>query len=274
MRLAILLILAAAALPAADTSPEGLRQLVRQCLVNLDKTDAQMRGYEYTIHEDSKEYEGHAAAKTRSVVMRRGYIDGLPVNRVLARNGTALTPAEQQKNEEELKASVATRKAETPEQREKQAAERRKRNAERESWYKEAPEALDYKLAGEDTLDGRKMLIVAFSPHPGYHPKNLWSRVLEKMTGKIWVDPEESEIARAEAGLSGDVTIGWGLVARINQGSHFTLTRSRAAPHVWLTGKQTASYSARIVFKTIRGESTTEFSDFAPRRDQEARAAR
>lgn len=267
MRAAILLFVAAAALPAADTSPEGLRLLVHQCLVNLDKTDGAMRGYEYTIHEDSKEYEGHSAPKTRSVVMRHGYMEGFPVNHVLSRNGAALTPAERQKNEEELKASVTARKAETPEQREKQAAERRKRSAERETWYKEAPEALDYKLAGEETIAGRKLLIVSFAPHPGYRPKNLYSRVLQKMTGKIWVDPDEAEIARAEAGLSGDVTIGWGLVARIGQGSHFVLVRIRPAAHVWVTQKQTANYAARFVFKSVRGESTTEFSDFVPRTD-------
>jgi hypothetical protein len=92
--------------------------------------------------------------------------------------------------------------------------------------------------------------------------------VLEKMSGKIWIDPEEAELARADAALSGDVTIGWGLVGRINQGSHFLLERSHAASHVWLTQKQAAGYSARIIFKTVRGESTETYSEFTPRKDQ------
>jgi hypothetical protein len=260
---------AAAVMPAADTGPEGLRQLVRESIVNFERTDEHMRGYEFIFRDESKEFDSHGAAKTHSVVMRRGYIEGIPVNHILSRNGTPLTPEEYQRHEDDLKKTVEARKALTPEQREKQTAERRKRNADQESWFKEAPEALDYRVAGEETVEGRKILVVAFSPHPGYRAKNLWARVLEKMSGKIWLDPEEAEIARADAALSGDVTIGWGLVGRINQGTRFLLERNRAAPRIWLTQKQVSQYSARLLlFKSIRGESTTEFSEFVPRTDR------
>lgn len=262
------LLLAGGGLWAADTSPEGLRKLVRESLANLEKTDQTMRAYEFTQHSDSKEFDSHGTRTTRDVVMRRGYIDGFPVNHIVSRNGTPLTPEEYQKHEDDLKKMVEARKAQTPEQRAKQSAERRKRTADQENWFKEAPEALDFRLAGEETIDERKVLLVAFSPHPGYRAKNIWARVLEKMSGKIWIDPDEAEIARADAGLSGDVTIGWGLVARLNQGSRFTLERKRAAPRVWLTQKQFANYSARFIFKTIRGESTEEYSEFAPRKDR------
>ena len=276
MRSCILLFLAAAALPAfaADTSPEGLRKFVRESLVNFEKTDQNMRGYEFLMRDDSREFDSHGTAKTHSVVMRRGYLEGFPVNHILSRNGNPLTEAEYQQHEEDLKKSVAARKGESPEQRAKATAERRKRNAEQESWFKEAPEALDYRLESQQTVEGRSILVVAFSPHPGYHAHNLWARVLEKMSGKIWLDAEEAEILRADAALSGDVTIGWGLVGRINQGTRFELERTRAAPRVWLTQKQVSSYSARILFKTIRGESTLAFSEFAPRKDQPATASR
>ncbi|HKE27173.1 MAG TPA: hypothetical protein VKB88_32685 [Bryobacteraceae bacterium] len=247
-----------------------MRKLVRESLLNFEKTDQSMRGYEFTVRSNSREFDSHGVKTTRNVVMRREYIDGFAVNHILSRNGVALTPEEYRRHEDDLQKMVAARKAQTPEQRAKQAAERRKRSADQENWFKEAPEALDYHLAGDETIDGRKVIVVAFSPHPGYHASNIWSRVLEKMSGKIWIDPEEGEIARAEAALAGDVTIGWGLVARINQGSRFVLERRRASPRVWLTQKQLASYSARIVFKTIRGESTEEYSEFAPRKEQAA----
>jgi len=245
---------------------------VRESLANFEKTDQSMRGFEFTVHSGSKEFDSHGVRTTRDAVMRRGYIDGIAVNHILSRNGAPLTPEEYQKHEDDLKKMVATRHAQTPEQRARQATERRKRNADQENWFKEAPEALDYRVAGEETIGDRKVLVVAFSPHPGYHAKNIWARVLEKMSGKMWLDAEEAEIARADASLAGDVTIGWGLVAKINQGSRFVLERNRAAAHVWLTQKQFAGYSARIVFKTIRGESTEEYSEFAPRKDQPAPA--
>jgi hypothetical protein len=192
---------------------------------------------------------------------------------VISRDGNPLTKEESEKQEADLSNRVDAQKAMAPEQRERRAAERRKRNADQESWYKEAPEALDFTLAGEEIVEGRKALVITFSPHPGYHAKNIWGRVLEKMSGKMWMDAEENELVRADAALTADVTIGWGLVGRINQGSHFEVERFRMAPHVWLSRKQVDNYSARVVFTTIRGAETAEYSEFTPRKDQTQAAA-
>jgi len=76
---------------------------------------------------------------------------------------------------------LAKLKARSPEQ-----GRKGRNNA--DDWYKEAPEALDFKLDGEQTIDGRATFVIEFSPHSDYHPSNIWARVLLKMSGKVWVD--------------------------------------------------------------------------------------
>jgi hypothetical protein len=58
-------------------------------------------------------------------------MDGFPVNHILSRNGVPLTPEEYQQHEDDLKKMAAARQAQTPEQRAKLAAARRKRGATR-----------------------------------------------------------------------------------------------------------------------------------------------
>jgi hypothetical protein len=264
MRRAFLLFLVVAAASAADTSPDGLRQLIREALPNLEKTDRSMQGYEFLIARENTEFDSKGPLKKHTQVVRHGYIEGFGVNHLISRDGVAVTPAEYQKHEDDIQKSIAARKAQQANQAKNKPPARGNNDA--DTWFHEAPLALDFRVAGEEVLGGRKTLVIAFSPHAGYRPINVWARVLEKMSGKIWIDPEESEIAKAEAGLFGDVTIGWGIVGRINQGSHFYIERIRLAPHVWVTQKETNAYSARLLFKTLRGEETASYSEFASRK--------
>jgi hypothetical protein len=153
---------------------------------------------------------------------------------------------------------LAKLKARSPEQ-----GRKGRNNA--DDWYKEAPEALDFKLDGEQTIDGRATFVIEFSPHSDYHPSNIWARVLLKMSGKVWVDAEETELVKADARIFDDVTIGWGLVGRVDQGTHFSMDRTRVAPRTWLPRRESNHYSARLLLKTVRGDETVEFANYARR---------
>jgi hypothetical protein len=262
MRAVLIFVLAAAVSFAADTSPEGLRRLMRETVANLRKTNDQVKNYTFLLNSSNKEYDGHGGAKTREVTLRREFVDGVPVNHVLVRDGQPVPEPERQKNEEAALKRVAELKAMTREQRAHEDEQARKRLAEQDVWVGEFPEALDYKVAGEEKLSGRTALVLDCSPHPGYRPRNLRARLFEKLSGKVWVDPEESEIVKADVRISGDVGIAWGLVGRINQGTSFFLERTRVAPRVWLPSKQSANYSVRLLLKNLHGEQSSEYSDY------------
>jgi len=261
-RVALILLLAVTASSAADTSSDGLRRLMRETLANLRKGDDQLKNYTFVLNSSNKEYDGHGGAKTREVTLRREFVDGVPVNHVLVRDGQPVPESERQKNEEAALRRVTELKSMTPEQRARQDEQGRKRRAEQDLWVSEFPDALDYKFAGEEKLSGRTVLVVACSPHPGYHHHSLRARLFEKLAGKVWIDPEESEIMRADVRISGDVTVVWGLAGRINQGTSFFLERTRVAPRVWLPSKQSANYSVRLLFKNLHGEQSAEYSDY------------
>ena len=265
MRHVLLLLLAASVCLGADTTPEGLRKLVRGCLVNLQGSGEKIKSFTYRMTVEDKELDPHGAARTRSRVVSRSYDGDITVSRLLSRDGVPLSEAERRQNEEQIQKRLAELKARSPEQRAKDAEQRRKGRNSQAEWYKEAPEALDFKLDGQETIDGRASFVVEFSPHPGYRPANIWARVFLKMSGKVWIDAEETELVKADALIFDDVTIGWGLVGRIDKGTGFSMDRTRVAPLTWLPRTEQNHYSARLLLKTIRGDERVEYAEYVRR---------
>jgi hypothetical protein len=197
------------------------------------------------------------------------------VFRLIERDGQVISGEERRQNEESIAARVAELKAMTPEQRRKDEEENRRRTAENTSWLKEVPDALEYTLAGEETIHGRPAWILACEPRHGYRAKNLRARVFEKMRGRIWIDQEERELVRADVEMFDSVSVGWGVLGRIEKGTKFFLQRSRVGEGVWLPQAQTIRLSARmLLFKTLRSETTTRYSDYRHRSELEPVASR
>jgi hypothetical protein len=160
-----------------------------------------------------------------------------------------------------------------PAERTSQREERRRNQREEAAWLREIPDALEFRLAGEETIGGRPVLVVECSPRPGYRARNQRARLFEKSRGRLWIDKAESQLVRGEAEVFETVGIGWGVLAKIEKGTKFHLQRVRVADDVWLPEVQTVRFAARLLLvKNARHEFTTRYSDFR-RRDPAPAAA-
>jgi hypothetical protein len=78
------------------------------------------------------------------------------------------------------------------------------------------------------------------------------------MAGTIWVDEEESEVARLKVGLTEAISLGWfGMVGSLKQ-CDFSLENQRVGEGVWLKAKQTILIAGRKVVSAMRYRSTEE----------------
>jgi hypothetical protein len=93
-RVALPLLAAASACLAADTTPEGLRKLVRESLVNIQKTNRNMKSYTCQMTVEDKVTDAHGAARARSRVFSRSYDGDIAISRLLSRDGVPLSEAE------------------------------------------------------------------------------------------------------------------------------------------------------------------------------------
>lgn len=127
---------------------------------------------------------------------------------------------------------------------------------------------------GEELMNGRPTLKFAMSPRPGYKAKSMQARLFEKMRGTMWIDKADGEMARAEAEIFDTATVGFGVLGRIEKGTHFAISRRKVTQDLWLSEMQQFKVDARIMLvKTMRQESTVRYSEFQHRSVLEAKSA-
>jgi hypothetical protein len=132
----------------------------------------------------------------------------------------------------------------------------------RDSWWKEFPEALEFRKVGEESVNGRPALVLSFSPRPGYKPKDLRARFAAKLRGKVWIDQSDTEFVRADAEVFEPVSIGWGVVGKVDKGARMTLERHKTADGAWVPDSQMTRFIARLLVKTWGQEQTTRYAEY------------
>lgn len=226
--------------------PGDLRQLVRDSLRFVGDKNAD--SLEYSWRSERKQLDSSGkVTETTTLVGETVYVDDVPVRRVIERDGERLTPDEAREQEEKIRKAVAKAKA-----------ERNKRGNEND-WVKEVGEALEFKLAGEETVNGRAAWVLTCSPKPGYSPKNMRAKVFQKMNGRIWIDKAERQLVRAEAETFDTVNIGFGLFGKIEKGTRFQLAQKRLPDGMWVVDTQSIRFGARVMLvKWIGNEIHTK----------------
>jgi hypothetical protein len=107
-------------------------------------------------------------------------------------------------------------------------------------------------------------ITLSFRPDPNFHPPDMEARVMGAMSGTLVVERTQHRIRTMKGRLESDVTIGFGLLARIKQGSVFDVERRQVAPGYWEITETHVHISGHALFiKTIgqqEDEGKTEFT--------------
>jgi hypothetical protein len=93
---------------------------------------------------------------------------------------------------------------------------------------------LRFTIDRRQVVNGRDTIVVQFEPRPAARPQTRQGSIAKVLKGAIWVDEASREVVRAEATAIDSVSFGAGLIARLNEGAHVTLTRQRVDGDVWL----------------------------------------
>jgi len=83
-------------------------------------------------------------------------------------------------------------------------------------------------------------------PNPGFSPQNFESQILEGMKATILIDREDLRLAHIDGTLYKDVTFGWGILGRLNQG-HIEIAQARVVGKHWGIQHLALSFDGRLV---------------------------
>jgi hypothetical protein len=105
-----------------------------------------------------------------------------------------------------------------------------------------------FTLAGREMVNGRAALVLDFKPRSNDLPeRNIKDRFINKAAGRIWVDEEDTVLARADLHLAEKVNLLGGLVGAVN-GFRYQFDRERTAEGLWFTRGVNWRLEGREVF--------------------------
>jgi hypothetical protein len=232
------------------SGPIDPKELVRQSIENYkrdwreaSKTWAYTQ-IDTTASDDTKQIE----------VSEITPLCGTPYERLIRKDGLPLTPAEQRKEDRKYDHTRRQREHETPSERE---ARIRKYENER-SFVNDIPEAYTFKVMGEENVEGRPAWVVTMTPRSGFIPSTPHGPMLEHIEGKLWIDREDVQWAKAEAHVTDTISIGW-ILARVEPGTRFAVEQTRVANGVWMPRRITIRGAAHVMLvhsKSLNEELT------------------
>lgn len=119
----------------------------------------------------------------------------------------------------------------------------------------------DFVYRGEDSVAGRPVWLLDFTPKPDAAAENFMDKLINAMTGTICVDQEEFQLAKANIRLSRKVSFFGGLAGAIEH-IDLQLVQKRIEPAAWLTEALTMDFSGRKLLSPIRFRCFENCFDF------------
>jgi hypothetical protein len=254
------MLLAAGCLPGAsgrtaDALPSSAE--VTRRMVERSHVVASVDGPQCTYRKTSRLERMDAAGRTLSSeekVYLVTLIAGVPFNRLLKIQGRDLSAEElarQDEREEKFRQRFVS-------------ADRKNLAARREGLV--TPELLErYDFVVEDrvVLSNRSTLVLSFKPKTdGLPSTKLVDKLLNRMTGKLWIDEEEAETARVQAHLMEPLYLGWfGWMGSLTR-FELSLDRQRMPGGIWINAKQRMLIQCRKVTTNMHFQTTEESSEF------------
>ena len=247
MKRALLILAAAISTAYGQVDP---REIVSQSIRNYERDwRAARTNWAYT-QTDVTQSDGAQEVDVSEVIP----LAGTPYERLVLKDGRPLTPAERRKEDRKYERVLAQREKETPSERE---ARIRKYENER-AFVKDIPDAYNFKLLGEEVVDGRQVWVMEMTPRAGFTPSAPHGSMLGHIEGKLWIDKEDVQWAKAEAHVIDTIGIGW-ILARIVPGTRFTVEQTRVENGLWMPRHITIAGAAHVMMlfsKPIKEELT------------------
>lgn len=257
--------------PATSIAPQtsiAIQSLppTRELLLDVERNEkaaeAARKDYTYHVHLEQQDLDSKGNVKKTIVTDAESVaIDGVRVDRVVARNGRPLTPGEASKESDRIDKEV-TKDKERREKREDQGEDTDSRGdvilpASRilELGNFTNPRRID--------LDGRPTIVIDYAGDPNAKTRNRFESIVRDLVGTAWIDEQDRVLVRAQGHFLNDFKIGGGLVVDIKRDSSFQVRYAKINQEVWLPADVSGQGKIRfLLFAGFDGRIHLVTSDY------------
>lgn len=122
---------------------------------------------------------------------------------------------------------------------------------------------LTFTMDRREKLHGRDAIVIKFTPKPEASPETREGRIAKAFSGSVWVDEVAREVIRVEATAVDSISFGFGLIARLNEGTTATLTREPINGSTWLpTSIRFAGEGRALLLRKLNVDQRIEWSNY------------
>jgi hypothetical protein len=229
---------------------------------NQRKAESIEKDYIYHSVETEQEVDGHGQVKKTTVTESDHYwVDGVPVRRVVKKNGKPLSPDEIAKEDKRIN-EIAAKAREKREKADGEGKETDPRGDD-EITVSRFLALGAFTSARRVQLSGRDTIAVDFSGDPKAKTKNRAEDAIRDMVGTIWIDEQDHRLVRVEGHFVNAFKIAGGLVANIQKDTRFSMQQTKINDEAWLPSSIDARGAARfLLFFNFNGSVHAVQSDY------------
>ncbi len=223
---------------AAIPSP-NVQQLVERSEQAIATDWSRAPEYSFVERDVESKRDSRPSVKTYQVLM----IDGSPYSRLIAVDDKPLSSVEQAEELGKLQNEIHERQEESDRARQKRIDKYLKERLQDSALLKGMLGVFDFRLVGQQTVDGHECWVLDAPPKHGYEPVSRETKVLKGMRGRLWVDEDSGQWVKVQAEVVRTVSL-YGFFAKVRPGTRFLLEQEPIAPHLWLPKHFTTRVSA------------------------------
>jgi hypothetical protein len=184
-------------------------------------------------------------------------IPGRTYKRLIAVNGVPLSPDELARRDREHQ-----KNRETPDERKKRLEKEAAELAERNAILDDALAVFQGKFVGRETIDGATVFVLSVTPREAARVRTREGRWLKSFAGTVWITADDYQIVKLDMRAQDDVSIGWGILGRVHEGSRFVFARRRFEG-AWLPSQVIFDATGRtLLFRKFDLDLVTTYSGY------------
>ena len=249
--------------PAELAPPDDPREIVRRS-VEMDHHNWDLaQNYTCQQREVEKRLGKHGEVKSTEIrTYDVNFYYGDEYSRLIQKDDQPLSADDKKKEDEKLEKFLAKRRTRSEQEQEKEWAKRKKEREEGRAFLRDVVNAYDFKLVGEEKVDGADAWIIDATPRKDFHPTQPHADILSKIKGRLWIEKKDYNWVKVDAEALDTISFGLFLV-RIHPGSHISFEQTHLNDEVWLVRRFYIHGGVRIaLLKNLNGEQEDTFSNY------------
>ena len=260
------LLLAAPFLHAQDRPLPDPASFIAEFRKTLHSDDTLLSQYTYNHKETRYSLDSKGNVKDTEVNVYQVFRDQeewKTYRRQILKKGVPVSEKELAKQDREEKERVAketNKRGKQPEAKRKE--EQAKDDREEQEVLDDVFAMYDYEFIRRDVIDGHSTVLLTFTPKPDFKPKTRDGKIIQHIGGRAWISEEDHQLARLEAEILDPISIGAGILAKLQKGSTLTFERRKINDEIWLPVRAEILLNAKVLlFKGYNMREVSEFSE-------------